>query len=289
LRSHFNGHLIGRSSNAPGANFHCRSGILDRPFKDPQRVFLGFGGDDVERSIKNTFRHTLLAAAHDGIDKLRDQLVPILGVRQDFSSSNFTFARHSILLRSFRPVLGTSLPPLLNPDGIQRATNDVIAHTREVFYAPAADQYHGVLLQIMTYSRNVRRHFNPVGQPNPRHFTQRRIRLFRGRGINTRADPAFLRTGLERGRGVFTPLLLSTFPDQLTNCRHRTSLLVLLTTKTDLTPVKFFLITNIITVVKIPTLRPPQERPHRGLLALLTRSPPWSISPNQCPLELTAP
>ena len=74
-----------------------------------------------------------------------------------------------------------------------RAANDVIAHAGQVLDAAAADQHHRVLLQVVPFARNVARHLEAVGQPHPRHLAQCRVRLFRRRRIDARADAPLLR------------------------------------------------------------------------------------------------
>src|SRR5262245_44018513 len=56
-----------------------------------------------------------------------------------------------LLLRRLRPlgaVLGAALLAILHPRGVEAAAHHVIAHTRQIFYAPTADQHHRVLLQV---------------------------------------------------------------------------------------------------------------------------------------------
>src|SRR3989339_427596 len=54
-----------------------------------------------------------------------------------------------LLLRPFRAVLGTALATIFHPLGVERAANDVIAHTGKVFHAAATDHDDGVLLKVM--------------------------------------------------------------------------------------------------------------------------------------------
>src|SRR2546427_3933735 len=50
----------------------------------------------------------------------------------------------------------------------------------------------------MPDARNVSRHFNSIGETNPRHLPQSRIGLLGRRGEDPDADPALLGRGLER-------------------------------------------------------------------------------------------
>src|SRR5512145_434208 len=66
------------------------------------------------------------------------------------------------LLGLFRPVLGTTLAAILDSDGIQGAPDNMVPHAREIFDPAASDHNHGVLLKIMTNTRNIRGHFNSI-------------------------------------------------------------------------------------------------------------------------------
>src|SRR5436190_6898558 len=80
----------------------------------------------------------------------------------------------------------------------------MVAHARQVFDATAADHHDRVLLQIMPFARNVRRHLEAVRQPYTSDFAQRRVRLLRRRGVDARADAALLRVTAQRGRLLFS-------------------------------------------------------------------------------------
>ncbi|CAK8740133.1 hypothetical protein SODG_003576 [Sodalis praecaptivus] len=60
-------------------------------------------------------------------------------------------------------VLGAALLAVFNTGAVKGATNGVVTHTRQVFYTTAADQDHGVLLQVMTFTADVGGDFKPVG------------------------------------------------------------------------------------------------------------------------------
>ena len=164
LRPHLDRHLIGGAADAPRTDLDGGPGVLDGALEDAQGVFLGFRRDDIERAIEDRFRHALLALIHDRVDKLRHHLVAILGVRQNLPLSNFTFARHNILLRSLGAVLGAALAAVLNADRIQRAAHDVITHAGQILDAAAADQNHRVLLQVVPDAGNVGGHLDAVGR-----------------------------------------------------------------------------------------------------------------------------
>src|ERR1700690_1808702 len=66
-------------------------------------------------------------------------------------------------LRPLRPVLGGALLSVWNTHGIQRATHHVIANSRQVLHAAAANEHDGVLLQVVADAGNISRHLDAVG------------------------------------------------------------------------------------------------------------------------------
>ena len=77
----------------------------------------------------------------------------------------------------------------------------MVTDAGKVFHTAAADDYHGVLLQVVAFAGDVGRHFDAVGQAHAGDLTQGRVRLFRGGGVNAGAYAATLRAGLQR-RGL---------------------------------------------------------------------------------------
>src|SRR5690606_24253913 len=71
--------------------------------------------------------------------------------------------------------------------------HDVIAHTREVFYTTATNKNHGVFLQVVTFTADIRNNFETVGQAHFGNFTHRRVRFFRCGGIHASAYATTLR------------------------------------------------------------------------------------------------
>src|SRR5207253_7337163 len=86
-------------------------------------------------------------------------------------------SRGRSLLRPLRPVLRSTLAPVLDADRVQRTAHDVIADAGKILDASAADQHDRMLLKIVSDSGNVGGDLDAVGEPNARHLAQRRIRL----------------------------------------------------------------------------------------------------------------
>ena len=80
-----------------------------------------------------------------------------------------------LLLASLGPlgtVLGTGLHTAVDALGIQSAADDVVTNTGQVLDTAAADQNHGVLLQVVADAGDVSGNFHTVGQANTSDLTQ---------------------------------------------------------------------------------------------------------------------
>src|SRR5438552_3249253 len=137
-----------------------------------------------------------------------------------------SFSWHVYLL-CFRPlgaIFRASLLAIGNASGIERAAHHVIAHSRQIFHAAAADKHDGVLLQIVAHPGNIGSDLDAVGQAHPRHFAQRRIRLLGRLGVNPGAYPALLGTLTQRRTRRLVLGRRPPLPHQLMECRHSASL-----------------------------------------------------------------
>ena len=55
-------------------------------------------------------------------------------------------------LRALGAVLGASLLAVLDALGVERAANNVVANTRKILYTTAADEHHGVFLEVVAFA-----------------------------------------------------------------------------------------------------------------------------------------
>src|SRR5690606_35879613 len=123
-------------------------------------------------------------------------------------------------------VAAAGLLAVLHTLGVERAADDLVAHTREVLHTTAADEHHRVLLQVVALAGDVRRDLDLAGQANTRDLAQRGVRLLRGRGVHAGAHATTLRAPLE-GRGLgLGDLVAATLADQLVDGWHRPAFLV---------------------------------------------------------------
>jgi hypothetical protein len=101
------------------------------------------------------------------------------------------------LLLGFRPlgsILGATLVATVHTAGIQCTTNNVIPYPRQILHPAPADQYDGVLLKVVTFTRDVSVYFLTVGKPYPGYLSHGRVRLLGSGGINPYTNTATLGT-----------------------------------------------------------------------------------------------
>src|SRR5271157_4619305 len=201
---HFDGHLVVGASHPPRLHLQQRLGVFHRLLEGLERIVAGALPQLVHGVIGNSLGGVLLALPHQGVHELLHQGRVVDRIRHYFTNNGSSSAWHTYL--RFGP-LGSVLRPALFAVGhagrIQRPANHVIPHTGEVLHTAPANQHDGVLLQVVTYARNISRHFDPVGQPHARHLSQRRIRLLGGGSVDARAYSALLRAAIERrARGL---------------------------------------------------------------------------------------
>src|SRR5262249_2514495 len=99
----------------------------------------------------------------------------------------------------------------------------MISHSRQVFDATSADQYHRVFLQIMTDARDVGIDFISVRQPHARYLAQGRVGLLRCGGFDLGTDTTFLWRPLQSRCTYLIPLLDPRIADELIYRRHLNS------------------------------------------------------------------
>src|SRR5690242_9781575 len=95
-------------------------------------------------------------------------------------------------------VLGTRLPAVLDALRVEHAAKHVVAHARKVANTAAADQHDAVLLEVVALAGDVADDLALVGQADLGNLAKRRVRLLRGRRVDTGADAALLRVLFHR-------------------------------------------------------------------------------------------
>jgi hypothetical protein len=70
-----------------------------------------------------------------------------------------------LFLGTLGAVLGTALATVADARAIERAAYCVITHAGQILDAAAANQHHGVLLQVVPFTADVAGYFVPIGEP----------------------------------------------------------------------------------------------------------------------------
>src|SRR5215472_1310505 len=89
-----------------------------------------------------------------------------------FNHQSWQLSIPAILFRSLRSVLRASLFAVSDSGRIQCASHHVIAHAGKVLDAASTDKHDRVLLQVVSNTRDVRGHFDAVGQTHAGYFAQ---------------------------------------------------------------------------------------------------------------------
>src|SRR5262249_53017206 len=121
---------------------------------------------------------------------------------------------------AFSAVLGAGLFAIGDALGIEHASNDVVAHARQIADAAATDKHDGVLLQVVAFTGDVGGDLDAVGQADAGHLAQRGVGLLGRHDLDLQTDALFLRAAVQ-GR-MFRPAILlhARLADKLVDGRH---------------------------------------------------------------------
>src|SRR6266550_7295338 len=122
--------------------------------------------------------------------------------------------------RLLRAVLGPTLVASVDAGCVEGAAYYMVANAREVFHTAAAHEHDRVLLEVVSFARDVGDDLEPVRQAHLGHFAQRRVRLLGRRRVDAGADTATERIRLERRRLFFLENIPATPPDELIDRWH---------------------------------------------------------------------
>ena len=117
-------------------------------------------------------------------------------------------------------VPATCLLSTIYSGGVERSTNDLITHTRQVSNSSTANQHDRVFLQRMSLTGNVHGNFLSIGKSYPCDFSERGIRLLGGHCTHQETHASFLRTLVQNGGFALVNLLYPVLPNQLIDRRH---------------------------------------------------------------------
>ena len=127
---------------------------------------------------------------------------------------------YTLVLRTLRAVAGAGLLAVVHRSAVVRTADDLVADTREVTHAAAADGDDGVLLKVVALTRDVGRNLDAVDEAHTGDLTQGRVRLLGGGGEHAGAHAALLRVVLQRRVLGLRGLGLAALEDQLVDSRQ---------------------------------------------------------------------
>src|SRR3954453_2400663 len=119
-----------------------------------------------------------------------------------------------------RAVAAAGLLAVLHALGVERAADDLVADTGEVLHPAAADEHDGVLLEVVTDARDVRRDLDAAAQAHAGDLAEGGVRLLRGGRGDPGAHTAPLGRSLQGRRLVLRHLVLAALADQLIDRGH---------------------------------------------------------------------
>ena len=96
----------------------------------------------------------------------------------------------------------------------------MITHTRQVLHTAAADQHHGVFLQVVAFAADVGNHFETVRETHLGDLTKSGVRLLRGGRVDLGAHAALLRAILKSRALALVMRKLTGLADELINSGH---------------------------------------------------------------------
>src|SRR5918999_1408405 len=99
-------------------------------------------------------------------------------------------ARRGTLLPGLHTVLRAGLLAVGHAGRVERPADDLVADARQVLHPAAADQHHGVLLEVVALAGDVGGDLHAVGEAHASHLAQRRVRLLRGGRVDAGGDAA---------------------------------------------------------------------------------------------------
>jgi hypothetical protein len=145
IRSDVHWDLVGLAADTSGSNLNRGHDVLHGLLEDLEGGRLASLFDHRHGAVENLLGDRLLSVEHHSVDKSLHQLGTVNGIRKDDSFGCCTFSWHlkSLLLNglgSLDSVLRSALHALADASGLLSASNDVVAHTGEIFDTTASDE-----------------------------------------------------------------------------------------------------------------------------------------------------
>src|SRR6478735_5171014 len=96
-----------------------------------------------------------------------------------------------------RAVTAAGLLAVLHTGGVERAADDLVAHTGEVLHTTATHHHDGVLLEVVALARDVGRDLDTARQAHAGDLAEGGVRLLGGVGVHAGAHATTLGRALQ--------------------------------------------------------------------------------------------
>src|SRR5512143_277122 len=94
ITTHFDGHLVGGTTNAAGLHFDHRANVIQCLLEHVEGFALALFRHTVERAIDDLLGYSLLAAHHNDVHELGERTIPELRIREDLTLGSFSSSSH---------------------------------------------------------------------------------------------------------------------------------------------------------------------------------------------------
>jgi hypothetical protein len=102
--------------------------------------------------------------------------------------------KNLFFLAALDAVLRTTLVATVDPEGVERTTDDVVANAGKVTDTAATDQNDRVFLKVVTFTTDVGADFTTVGESDSSDLSKRGVRLLRSLSLHLKTHTSALRT-----------------------------------------------------------------------------------------------
>lgn len=123
-------------------------------------------------------------------------------------------------LRALDAVFGPRTTTLLHASGVESASDNVVSYTRQILHAATTNENDGMLLEIMTFVRNIGDDLAAVRETDLCHLTDSGVRLLRGARHDLHAHAAAKWVSIQSRRFRLCDYLAPAFAHELVDCRH---------------------------------------------------------------------
>jgi hypothetical protein len=102
--------------------------------------------------------------------------------------------RNDLFLAALDAILRTTLVATVDPEGVERTTDDVVTNAGKVTDTSATNQNDRVFLKVVTFAADIGTDFTPIGESDSSDLSKRGVRLLRSLSLHLKTHTSALRT-----------------------------------------------------------------------------------------------